>query len=82
MINDFKQYVKNHYECKKSDAGYGGEHHDGGYREAMAIISANELGLEGLDLTHVKGFQSLIPEFNMQKDPEYAEYLRLQEKFE
>jgi hypothetical protein len=81
MINVFGEFVKDHYRARREAAGFNGSSLDGGYHDAIALINAFELGRSGHDLSHVSEFKHLICDFDNQKDPEFAEFLRLQQKF-
>lgn len=65
-------------ERKRNDAAGGGSMHDGGAGQLEAVVDAWVAGLEG---KIPKQLQSYADQVKIESDPEYAEYLRLKDKF-
>lgn len=63
---------------KALDAGYSGAHHDGGARRLVSELKA---WCRGLDGELPEEFREDCVTITKEEDPEYAEYLRLREKF-
>jgi len=86
FLSYLEEAIKKEAEQKKLDAGYNGEHHDGG---ASAMLYEFKIYMMGLNKEIPEHWVKHLDEFTfknkLDKDPEYrdeyAEYLRLQSKF-
>ena len=65
-----------------TDASFNGERGDGG---ASIVADKLEAWMDGVNFAHTgksKMFGYLVKQFDRDRDPEYAEYLRLKQRFE
>lgn len=65
-------------KTQRINAGYAGEWGDRGAGVMEQVADAYEAGLNGIIPAFLTGY---VAEVERQKDPEYAEFLRLQSKF-
>ena len=66
-------------EKRRNDAGYGGRMDDGG---ASALKEQVEYYLAGMNGEIPENWQKYVKEIKILSDPEYANYIRLKQKFE
>ena len=79
FIKDFGKFYLNKAAVTRRNAGLSGMQHDGG---ASIMEREWELFLTGFNRQPLpERFDKHIQEFEREQDPEYVEYLRLQEKF-
>lgn len=77
-IDDIINKVEADALKRRDDAGYGGEHHDGGYSHTMDCIRFYRLGKSG---GMPDEWNRVKKEMLAEIDAEYKEYIRLCEKF-
>ncbi len=76
---EFMSYMYAQVKNLADDAGYSGEHHDGGSRALKDTIRAFEAGIRGV---YPDTWDKYHKEFIVKSDPEYQKYLELKAKFE
>lgn len=79
LITDALYVYRNKAVQTAQSAGYAGRMDDGGASHMEAQADAYEAGLNG---TLPKFLKDTYEDIQKRQDPEYAEYIRLQTKFE
>lgn len=70
-------------EIARSNAGHGGEHHDGGASAIEIACRMYEMGAAGECPREWRDlYEQIERRQNAERDPEFATYTRLREKFE
>jgi hypothetical protein len=65
----------------RDDAAYGGSHGDGGASRSIELLKYWLDGIEFAQTGKTTVYKSLAQKIEQEKDPDYAEWLRLNEKF-
>lgn len=78
-MDDFLNWLEKRAEQLRLDAGFGGSHSDGGAKVLQDQVTIYRHARAG-EMPPL--WMKLWNEYDRDRDPEYAEYLRLQKKFE
>ena len=82
MIKNLKEVMElilDDAEERRQNAGFNGQHSDGGARELEEKVEIYRHGLEGSFPTE---WVKYVKQYKKENDPEYKMYLRLKEQFE
>jgi hypothetical protein len=81
IISKIKRTVELQAVNRKKDAAWSGQHDDGGASESLLKLEAWLDGIAFAQTGKTEVYGELVNQIEIEEDPEYIEYLRLQKKF-